>query len=524
MKTFYILATILSIVLFCFSVRLCADTAVDKYVGKQVKRQAHGKKHSRIRILDFSPFTQALKEFAKDATQVEKTINAAENIGEIQKLFDEKKLSAQQLVLFYLQQIQTHDPQLNAVMELNPEALQEAIVCDNERTTERSPMHGIPVLLKDNIAVAGKMHNTAGAAALKDAQSDRDAQLVKHLRENGAIILGKTNLSEWANFMTFSSANGFSALGGQTRNPYGNFDVGGSSSGSASAVAKNLCCVAIGTETSGSIIYPASQNSVFALKPTLGVISQDHIIPITSKQDTAGPMAQNATDLFILFQAMHSKCTNDVSLDKNAVVGKKIGVLYGKQYEENFRTRDREFREKMQANLKEAGAKITEIELNAPQLSSVDSYSVMVYDFPKEVGHYLQQTKYKITTLQEIVNFNKQQPCSYAPFGQGILTFSLNSKITTKQQDALVESNRKITQQVIDELLEKNDIDVIATLSNYFTLVYAPCGYPAVSIPLGYRDNGEPIGMTLVARKNQDDMLLQIAYAYEQQYKSRQKP
>ncbi|BBM84638.1 amidase family protein [Candidatus Uabimicrobium amorphum] len=524
MKIVYILVVILCMVLVFLSIQAFADTSVDRYINKQIKRQTYGTSYPRIRVLDFSPFVEALKKFSKDDSHIEKVVVAAENIYEIQKLFDEKKLSSQQLVLFYLKQIQTHDPQLNAVLELNPEVLEEAILCDKERSTDRSPIHGIPVLLKDNIAVAGKMYNTAGAAALKDAHSDRDAELVKHLRENGAIILGKTNLSEWANFMTFSSANGFSTLGGQTQNPYGRFDVGGSSSGSASAVAKNLCCVAVGTETSGSIIYPASQNSVFALKPTLGVVSQDRIIPITSKQDTAGPMAQNATDLSVLFQAMQKKAMDKIGLDKDALAGKKIGVLYGKQYEKSFRSGDMAFREKMQKTLGEAGAKIVEVELKAPQLSAVDAYSVMVYDFPKELGHYLQQTKYKITTLEEIIRFNYQQPRKYAPFGQGILRTSVKSKMTKEQQDVLVEENRKITRQVIDDLLEKNDVDVLATLSNYFTLVYAPCGYPAISIPLGYRDSGEPIGMTLVARKNQDAMLLQIAYAYEQKYKPRKKP
>ncbi|WP_372367886.1 amidase family protein [Candidatus Uabimicrobium sp. HlEnr_7] len=515
MKIFCIIILGFAVCCFAFSKKMFAGTKVDSYINKQLKRQQYGDTHKRIRKLDFSPFIEDLNNF-KNYAKVEEKISCVENVYEIQELFDSEQLSSYQLVLFYLKQIQLYDPQLNAILELNPEVLKQAISIDNKRLKRRSPLHGIPVLLKDNIGVAGKMHTSAGAAALKDARCDRDAELVKNLRNNGALLLGKTNLSEWANFMSFSSANGFSSLGGQTKNPHGLFDVGGSSSGSASAVAKNLCSLSIGTETSGSIIYPASQNSVFALKPTLGIISQDRIIPITSKQDTAGPMAQNVTDLAVLFFAMQGEYRQANVLDHAALKKAKIGILYGQQYQKNFREGDKGFRQKMHQQFEKLGATVKEIEVNEPLLGMVDAYHVMVYDFPRELQLYLQQTQQKIISLQEVFNYNNRQKNKYAPFGQGIIRYSLKKKITKQQYQVLVQNNREITKKTLDNLFDKNDIEIIATLSNYFTSVYAPCGYPAISIPLGYRDSGEPIGMTLIAKEHEDKKLLDIAYSYEQ--------
>ncbi|MCB0034587.1 MAG: hypothetical protein KDE51_11230, partial [Anaerolineales bacterium] len=272
----------------------------EAFVNRQVERQYGDVAYTGKRPLDLAPFAAALADFSERQAAAVGELISGKTIIALQSLFASGQLSTTELVLFYLQRIGRYDDhRLNSFLAVNPDALKIAQQLDEERAAGqvRSRLHGIPVLLKDNIATADRMPTTAGAAVLANATTKRDAFIAQRLREAGAVILGKGNLSEWANFMTSTSANGFSVLGGQARNPYGRFDVGGSSAGSAVAVAADLVTISIGSETAGSIVYPASQNAVVGLKPSLGAVSRDHIVPITAAMDTAGPMGRTVTDV-----------------------------------------------------------------------------------------------------------------------------------------------------------------------------------------------------------------------------------
>ncbi|MFC6617569.1 amidase family protein [Deinococcus radiophilus] len=277
-----------------------------EYSAKQAQRQASQEHETLRRPLDFTPFEASLAGLDAEDWQAQETLMLERTAAELSELQAGGELSAEALTRLHLRRIRDLDQgRFNSVLELNPQALNDARRLDAERQAGqvRSPLHGLTVLIKDNIAVAG-LHNTAGAAVLRSAVATADAPLVAQLRAAGAVILGKANLSEWSNFMTEDSVNGYSVLGGPTRNPYGPFDVGGSSSGPATATALNLCTFAVGTETAGSLIYPGSQNALAVLKPSRGLISRRRIIPITEAQDTAGPMARTVADLALLLGAL----------------------------------------------------------------------------------------------------------------------------------------------------------------------------------------------------------------------------
>ncbi len=266
------------------------------------------------RARDLSPFAAALDDFSAERAAELDMVLAGQDIPGIQALMESGELSAVELVTYYVDRIQRYDiDKLNSVMTLNPEALAIAAQMDEERAAgaELGPLHGIPVLLKDNIATGDGMPTTAGAYALKDWQSDRDAFLVQQLRDAGAIILGKANLSEWANYMDPCMPSGFSAVGGQTRHPYGPYDPLGSSTGSAVSVAANLTTASVGSETSGSLIQPARVNSVAALRPSQGLISRDRIVPLGEALDTPGPMGRSLMDVALMLNAMAGVDEND---------------------------------------------------------------------------------------------------------------------------------------------------------------------------------------------------------------------
>ncbi|MEZ4769585.1 MAG: amidase family protein [Caldilineales bacterium] len=259
------------------------------------------------RARDLDPFSDALAGLTTQRRAELDALLADATVLDMQDAMAGGRLTSEELVTWYIDRIQRYDiDTLNSVMELNPQALEIAHQLDAERAagTVRGDMHGIPVLLKDNIATGDGMHTTAGAYALKDWQPDRDAFLVQQLRDAGAVILGKTNLSEWANWMDPCMPDGFSVLGGQTRNPYGPFTTYGSSSGSAVAAAANLAAVTVGTETQGSIIMPAQINSVVAIKTSMGLVSRDYVVPLLEWQDVPGPMGRTVTDVAVLLTAM----------------------------------------------------------------------------------------------------------------------------------------------------------------------------------------------------------------------------
>ena len=499
-------------------------------VRKQVARQSAPPVYVGKRSPDFSSFAAAMAQLSDERCRQIGALLAQATIPEIQRLLRAGDLTSVEIATCSLRRIQTEDVErLNAIIELNPAALEIARRLDAERAAgaERGPLHGIPVLLKDNIATGDDMHTTAGALALAAAHADRDAFIVQRLRAAGALILGKTNLSEWANLMTSDSSNGFSALGSQTHHPLGAFDVSGSSSGSAVAVAAGFAPISVGSETSGSIISPASQNGVVGLKPSIGLVSRDRIIPITGVMDTAGPMTATVTDLAILFTALLGEDANDPatsvahqfagvdftrSLDRNALSGVRVGLVMPQPQR---RVDDDALLARAERTLRHAGA--TAIPMSLPVIE-LDYAPIFFHDLARGVDAYLAAVgaAAPMRSLAEIVRFNEQDRANRAPYGQDLLVKSVFDAMSDADYRALVATSRTETAGALRRMMRENNVELLASLGNTMTRLYAPAGFPALTTPCGRRGSGEPVGLTFVGDFLSDERLIGAAYAFEQ--------
>ncbi|SFK47743.1 amidase [Marinilactibacillus piezotolerans] len=395
----------------------------------------------------------------------------------------------------------------NAVIALNPDVVKGAEKLSYDRS--HSLMYGIPVLVKDNIATQD-MPTTAGAAVLKDFKPEEDAKIIKHLKDKGALILGKTNLSEWANFMSTDSSNGYSAIGGQTKNAFGEFDVGGSSSGSAVAAALGMAPVTIGSETSGSIIYPASQNGVVGHKPTLGLVSQRGIIPISKTHDTAGPITRTVKDAYALFKAM-SDVEESADWDATRLSGLRIGIIDNRSIKAVYRAEDEEILSHVKNEFREASAEVTSIEIDEAAFD-INYLNILKYEFNLGIRSYFEASS--TLDLDKVLAFNKQNEPDYAPYNQELIRQSIEETYTDEEIAETIRLNQATARKALDEAFES--VDVLVTLSNYSTVLYAAAGYPAVTVPGHKRSTGEPVGVTLIGKNKQDVKLLEWAYAYEQ--------
>jgi amidase len=508
---------------------------------------------------DFSPFASVLGEYTPEQAAAREALVSGKSIPELQALMDSGELSSVDLVVYYLERIQRYDvDRLNSVLELNPEVLGIAQTLDDERAAGqvRGPMHGIPVLLKDNIATSDQMHTAAGAVVMLDWDPSRDAFLIGQLREAGAIILGKANLSEWANWMDKCLPNGFSANGGQTQNPYGSFETFGSSSGSAVAVAADLTTVSVGTETQGSLILPAGINSVVALKTSRGLVSRDFIIPLLPAQDVPGPMGRTVTDVAVLLSAMTGVDENDPEtanaadlvgtdftqyLDAEILADLRVGLpvwneeafaaLFAnlgiedadaqadirKEYEAQIVAQ-----QAVSAALEQAGVAIVEIPHTAlpkqfnPVEAMTHGYKVAINQFLADLG-----TDAPVASLEAIIAFNLQDSANRAPYGQDHLEASQSSELTAEELVQMVAVNQQNAREGIDGLLAEYDIDVIVSDLGQ---QYAPAGYPALTVPSGYAQDGTPQGVVFVGGYLSEPQLLAVGYAYEQSSNARVAP
>ncbi len=476
-----------------------------------------------------------------------------ENIMSLQEKMASGKYSSEQLTKLYLDRIDGIDkkgPSLNAVIELNPDAISIARSMDEERKSgkPRGPLHGIPILIKDNIDTADKMQTTAGALAMQGHIARRDAFVVKKLREAGAVILGKTNLSEWANFRSTKSCSGWSSRGGQTKNPYIiDHNPCGSSSGSGVAVAANLCTVAVGTETDGSVTCPASTNGIVGLKPTVGLVSRSGIIPISATQDTAGPMARTVKDVAILLSVMTGTDEADVAtkdsngkaqpdytrfLDANALKGKKIGVEKKPQGDNQYM---HALQQKAIDLLKQQGAEIIEIEyLDKINKMGDAEFLVLQYEFRDGVNKYLSAANAPVKTLTDIVEFNKRNEDKAMPyFKQETLESSDKKKgLDSKEYTEALHKSHIESKNIIDAVLAENKLDAICGLTMgpacsidvvygdrwgdvFLTMPAAITGYPHISVPCGMIYD-LPVGLSFFGPAYSEGLLISIAYAYEQ--------
>ena len=483
------------------------------------------------------------------------------SIDQLQKKMQDGTLSSKAITQLYLNRIDQIDkkgPALHAVIELNPDAISIAEAMDNERKEGkiRGPLHGIPVLIKDNINTGDKMMTTAGSLALVGNRAKADAFIIKQLRESGAVILGKTNLSEWANFRSSRSSSGWSSRGGQTKNPYYlDRSPSGSSSGSGSAVAANLCTVAIGTETDGSVIAPSSNCGLVGIKPTVGLLSRSGIIPISKTQDTAGPMARTVKDAAILLGVLagvdaadavtlesKGKAEKDYTkfLDKNALKGKRIGI------EKSFLKGRHEgvvaLYQQAIEEIKKQGATIIEIDLlkETNPLGGAE-FTILQFEFKDGLNKYFASANAPIKTMADLIAFNKKEEATAMPYfkQETIESSQAKSDLNSKEYtDALQKT--LTSRKIIDSILQQNKLDAIVGTSIgpatpidlingdsdagfYFCPPAAMAGYPHITVPMG-DISGLSVGLSFVASAYQEATIIAFAYAYEQATNKRKAP
>ena len=476
---------------------------------------------------------------AASASWIEKSI------PQLHALMASGKLTSRELTLGYLRRIAELNPLLHAVIETNPEAVAIAARLDGERRGGflRGPLHGIPILVKDNIATRDTMQTTAGSLALVNSRVPGDAPIVSRLRAAGAVILGKANLSEWANFRGFTPIdfNGWSARGGKTRDPYVlSFDTCGSSSGSAVAPAANLCAAAVGTETDGSVVCPSTNSLVFGLKPTIGLLSQDGIIPIAHSQDTAGPIARTVTDLAILLGVMRTPFApvlghalpNDYTsfLDRHSLAGKIIGV------DERYLTADyfgqpdiiEVFNRGLDA-VAALGATVVPCDTGDIFAYGSDEFTVLLMEFKVQIAAYLAGLAHtSMRTLSDLIAFNLRHcPAEMPYYGQEIFEIadSTSGDLTDPAYLAARANCLLLSRaQGIDQVLAAGIDAIVAPSYSFASTPAAVAGYPNIAIPVGLTAEGKPAGMWMYAGFLQEPKLLAFAYALEQALHPRTAP
>ncbi len=480
--------------------------------------------------------------------------HAEATVADLQARMGAGTLTARELTAAYLQRIAELDqagPKLNAVIELNPDALAIADQLDAERKSGRvrGPLHGIPVLIKDNIATADGMETTAGSLALVGAKPPQDAAIVAQLRAAGAVILGKTNLSEWANFRSTKSSSGWSGRGGQTRNPYAlDRNTSGSSSGSAAAVAANLCVVAVGSETDGSVVSPASVCGIVGVKPTVGLLSRRGIIPISASQDTAGPMARSVRDAALLLEAMAAVDPADAvtmtrpagyatdfaaRLKPGALQGARLGVVRGPF---GLDARLNPLLEAALEKIRAAGAEVVDLG-EWPEFSKANDpeLEVLLYEFKDGLNAYLAWLGpgAPIKSLADLIAFNRAQAGVEMPFfGQELLEKAQAKGPLTDQayRDARAACLKATRTDGIDALMAKHQLDALVSLTNGPAWMIDPvnsdpytggssspaavAGYPSVTVPAG-QYHGLPVGLSFYGAAWSEGKLLALAAAFE---------
>jgi amidase len=482
-------------------------------------------------------------------------------IEKLQEAYKNGRLKITDITDIYLDRIIEIDksgPQLNSVIEINPDAMQIAAELDSEMAAgkSRGPLHGVPVILKDNIDTHDRMPTTAGATALSNSFPYKDSYIAKKLREAGAVILGKSNLSEWANFRAMISSSGWSGVGGQTKNPYVlDRNPCGSSSGSGVAVSANLCMVAIGTETNGSIVCPSNNNGIVGLKPTVGLISRSGIIPISFTQDTPGPMGRTVEDVAITLGALTGVDSTDTKtlsskghfqtdytkyLKKDGVRGKRIGLLKKSM---GFSDKVDTLMNKSIAWLKANGAEVIEIEFPKGENYEDASFDVLLYEFKDGLNKYLgglgENTPVK--NLKELIDFNKSDTVELKYFDQKILEMAekKGNLQSAEYRKALALMQKATREDGIDKVMNENKLDAIVAptgspawktdliLGDHFvggsSSLAAISGYPAITVPMGFVE-GLPVGITFFGRAWNEPLLLEIAFSYEQGTKHRKAP
>ncbi|KAI3728915.1 hypothetical protein L6452_17560 [Arctium lappa] len=475
-------------------------------------------------------------------------------IVQIRAAFKQNKLTSKDLVKFYIKEIRKLNPILRAVIEVNPDAVHQAQVADQERkanaTKSRFGLHGIPILVKENIATKDKLNTTAGSYALLKSVVPRDAGVVKKLRESGAIILGKASLSEWAHFRSSLAPSGWSARGKQAVNPYlATFDPCGSSTGSAISVATNMATVSLGTETDGSILCPSGANSVVGIKPTLGLTSRAGVIPISPRQDSVGPICRTVADAVYVLDAIVGFDNNDAEATRKAskyipkggylnhlisdgLKGKRLGIMRAYPYfgfANDTKTLNKF--EKHFAVLRRSGATLVE-NLEVDNFSQIGSMFIgetiaLVAEFKIALNAYLKElVASPVRSLADVIAFNKKFADleKIKEYPQDFFLEAENTNgIGELEKEALMNLTRA-SKDGFEKLMKENKLDALVTPYAKGSMVLAIGGYPGISVPGGYDKNGAPYGICFGGLKGSEPTLIEIAYGFEQATKFRKPP
>ncbi|KAI4334867.1 hypothetical protein L6164_013575 [Bauhinia variegata] len=465
---------------------------------------------------------------------------------DLQLAFKSNKLTSRQLVEFYLKEIERLNPILQGVIEVNPDALAQADRADQERqataSNSLSKLHGIPILLKDNIATEDKLNTTAGSFALLGSVVPRDAGVVRRLRESGAIILGKASLSEWANFRSNNAPSGWNARVGQGKNPYTLGDPSGSSSGSAISAAANLAAVTLGTETDGSILSPSGSNSVVGIKPTVGLTSRAGVVPISLRQDSVGPICRTVSDAAFVLEAIvgidaRDKATIEASqyipkggyaqfLKINGLRGKRLGIFAdATPFFLSNDTFKRETFVKHLKTLREKGAVLVDnLELDVKYDTGLSEDIALAAEFKLALNAYLEDLVVsKVRSLADVIAFNKKNPkLERLDLGQELFLQAEETNGIGEKEKAALQTLETLSTG-FEKIMKENKLDAVVLPTNTFAHVLAIGGYPGVIVPAGYGLNG-PFGILFGGLKGYEPKLIEIAYSFEQATKIRKPP
>jgi len=534
------------LVILAISIFSCKNESEEKTSSVVAQDTIQGPEEMDFKVLDskyvskdsiMNPFKKELQAFSSERYNELKSLILDQDIPTIQAFVKNAELSYEELVLFYLTRIQKFDREnelsLNSIISLNPKVLEEARAKDAalKDGKEHHPIFGIPVLLKDNID-AENMPTTAGAVALENNKT-KDAFITQRLKDNGALILGKANLSEWAYFFCEDCPSGYSAIGGQTLNPYGRkiLDTGGSSSGSAVAVAAHLVTVAVGSETAGSILSPASQNSLVGLKPTIGLLSRGGIVPISSTLDTPGPITKSVIDSAILLSAMTGKDAKDsvtkanTNATKDFYAAVKDGNLKGKRFGAIKELMEDTLYVQAIADLKKEGAEI--IVFQAEEVDLPNFTRFLNLEMKKDLPVYFKtygDKNLKFKSVADVISFNNQDSLKRAPYGQGLFDGIVADSATTDEYEAIKDSLHSNGKKFFDIPMKEHFLNGVLSINNYHAGEAAVALYPGITVPMGYAENNAPEGLTFYARPNMEQELLKWAYAYEAATKKRKSP
>ena len=478
-------------------------------------------------------FEREIFNFLENEYDLIKELIYEKSIPEIQQSVINGKLTYYKLSLFYLTRIYLiefdKESYLNSIISINKNILREAKSKDKIKNTNIYSLHGIPILLKDNIGFKG-LPTTAGAHSLKNNFTD-DASIVKQLKDNGALILGKTNLSEWANYFCYGCPNGYSAMGGQTLHPYGRkiLDTGGSSSGSGVSTTSNLAAASLGTETSGSILSPSSANSLVGMKPTIGNISRAGIIPISSTLDTAGPMTKFVLDNILIYNAIndfdpldeYSVENYDIRIEE--VVDNELNE-YTIGYYKSFYERDSLYKNAIDFLIEE-GIKLQVID--APQIRLEGFAKILDEDMRYDLRSYLffyGNKNIKVEDISSIIKYNEMDSIERAPYGQGIFKKIIQDTMSINDFEDLKFELMNKGNEFFDISMDKHNLDAILSINNYHAGYAAMAHNPCLTVPMKLRKNNEPSGLTIIGESFEEQKLYEIGYFFEKKYRGRIPP